>query len=57
MPLTRAPGIIKVDLNKVIFLMSDPASGATVECRVSEDALRKLSGGGYSIASLQTMFE
>jgi len=57
MPLTRAPGIAKVDLNKVVFPMRDTASGVTVECRVSEDALRKLAGGGSSITSLQEMFE
>jgi hypothetical protein len=57
MPLTRAPGIAKVDLNKVVFPMRDTASGVTVECTVSEDALRKLLGGGSSITSLQEMFE
>jgi hypothetical protein len=56
MPLTRAPGIVRVDLNKVVFPMSDTASGAMVECRVSEDELRKLSGGGSSITSLEEMF-
>jgi hypothetical protein len=57
MRLTRAPGIAKVDLNKVVFPMRDTASGLTVECAVSEDALRKLAGGGSSITSLQEMFE
>jgi hypothetical protein len=51
MPLTRAPGIAKVDLNKVVFPMRDTASDVTVECAVSEDALRKLLGGGSSITS------
>jgi len=57
MPLTRAPGIVRVDLNKVVFPMRDTASGASVECRISEDALRKLSGGGSSITTLAEMFE
>jgi len=57
MPLTRAPGIAKVDLNKVVFPMRDTASDVPVECAVSEDALRKLLGGGSSITSLQEMFE
>jgi Protein of unknown function (DUF1488) len=45
------------DLNKVLFPMKDGATGAMVDCRVSEDVLRKLSGGGSSITSLDKMFE
>jgi Protein of unknown function (DUF1488) len=57
MPLQRSTGTVKVDLNKVVFQMKDGATGAMVDCRVSEDALRKLSGGGSSITSLDKMFE
>jgi hypothetical protein len=57
MPLTRAPGLVSIDLNKVMFPMSDIDRGLTVVCRVYEDALRKLAGGGSSIVSLQEMFE
>ena len=57
MPLQRSTGRVKVDLNKVVFQMKDGATGALVDCRVSEDALRKLSGGGSSITSLDKMFE
>jgi hypothetical protein len=57
MPLQRSTGRVKVDLNKIVFQMKDAATGGTVDCRVSEDALRKLSGGGSSITSLDKMFE
>ena len=57
MPLERSTGSVKVDLNKVVFQMKDGATGAMVDCGVSEDALRKLSGGGSSITSLDKMFE
>ena len=57
MPLTRGPGLTRIDLNTVVFPMSDTVNGLTVQCRVSEDALRKLSGGGASITSLDEMFE
>jgi hypothetical protein len=57
MPLQRSTGTAKVDLNKVVFAMKDAETGAMVDCRVSEDALRKLSGGGSSITSLDKMFE
>jgi hypothetical protein len=46
MRLTRAPGIVRVDLNKIAFMVSDVGTGATVECRASVGALRKLRGGG-----------
>jgi Protein of unknown function (DUF1488) len=57
MPLQRSTDIAKVELNKVAFKMKDAATGAMVDCSVSEDALRKLSGGGSSITSLDKMFE
>ena len=57
MPLQRSTGRVKVDLNEVVFQMRDGATGAMVDCRVSEEALRKLSGGGSSITSLDKMFE
>ena len=57
MRLKRASGAPTVNLNRVEFSMQDVATGATVSCKVSEDALRKLSGGGSSITSLVAMFE
>ena len=57
MPLERSTGKVKVDLNRIAFQMKDTATGAMVDCRVSEDALRKLSVGGSSIISLEDMFE
>ena len=51
MPLKRTTGAPMEDLNRVKFAMKDVGSGAPVSCTVSEDALRKLSGGGSSIAS------
>ena len=57
MPLKQAPGTLRPDLNHIAFLMEDVATGKVVSCTVSEDALRNLSGGGTSIASMEAMFE
>ena len=57
MPLERSTDKVKVDLNRIAFQMKDTATGAMVDCRVSEDALRKLIVGGSSIISLEDMFE
>jgi hypothetical protein len=37
--------------------MRDVATGASVACSVTEDALAKLSGGRSSIAALDAMFD
>jgi hypothetical protein len=57
MPLTRAPGTVRVDLNRVVFPMQDVATGTAVRCVISEQALRKLSGGASSIAALDALFD
>ena len=57
MALKRAPGTPRPDLNHIAFPMEDVATGKVVSCTVSEDALRKMSGGGSSIASMEAMFE
>jgi hypothetical protein len=56
MALKRAPGAPKAELNQVEFPMQDAVTGVVVSCRISEDALRKLSGGGSSISALESMF-
>jgi hypothetical protein len=57
MPLKRAGGAATANLNRVEFSMQDVVTGASVSCKVSEDALRKLSGGASSITSLMAMFK
>ena len=57
MPLKREDGAPTVSLNRVEFSMQDVVTGASVSCKVSEGALRKLSGGASSITSLVTMFK
>jgi hypothetical protein len=57
MPLKRAGVAPKANLNRVEFSMQDVVTGASVSCKVSEDALRKLSGGASSITSLMAMFK
>jgi len=56
MPLKHAPGEPRADLNKVVFEMQDATTGAVISCTVSEEALRKISGGGASITALDAMF-
>ena len=57
MPLKRAPGALRPAPNHIAFLMEDVATRKVVSCIVTEDALRKLSGGGSSIACMQAVFE
>jgi hypothetical protein len=57
MPLKQEDGPPIANLNRVDFSMQDVVTGASVSCRVSEGALRKLSGGASSITSLVAMFK
>jgi len=55
MPLRRAPGNPHPEKNGIRFPMQDLRHGSVVICRITEDALRMLSGS--PVHSMQTMFE
>lgn len=55
MPLCRCPGSPRPDQNTMVFPMQEIATGRVVLCRVTEEALRKLTGS--ATRSLQTMFQ
>ena len=55
MPLRAAPGMPRPEQNYIRFVMQDPSNGGVVVCRITEEALRKLSGS--PVGCMQTMFE
>ena len=55
MPLRRAPGRPRPDGAHIVFPMQDITNGNVVICKISEGALRKLTGS--DIDCLQTMFD
>lgn len=55
MPLRAAPGTPRPEQNYVRFVMQDTRNGGVVVCRITEEALRKLSGS--PVSCMQTMFE
>ena len=55
MPLRAAPGTPRPEQSYVRFVMQDTRNGGVVICRITEEALRKLSGS--SVGCMQTMFE
>ena len=55
MPLRRAPGIARPEQKSMRFPMQDVRSGGVVICRITEEALRRLSAS--PVHSMQTMFE
>ena len=55
MPLRRAPGIARPEQKSMGFPMQDVRSGGIVICRITEEALRRLSAS--PVHCMQTMFE
>jgi len=55
MPLRPAPGPPRPEQNYIRFPMQDARQGGVVICRITEEALRKLSGS--PVHCMQTMFE
>ena len=55
MPLRPAPGPPRPEQNYIRFPMQDARQGGVVICRITEEALRKLSGS--PVHCKQTMFE
>ena len=55
MPLRRAPGIARPEQKSIGFPMQDVGTGAVVNCRITEAALRMLSAS--PVHGMQTMFE